>query len=51
MVNETLIRTVEEVREIHRDGMARRRQLGGELVQMRDDLAKRLALPTSATAG
>ena len=49
-VNETLIRTVEEVREIHREGMAKRKQLGGELVQMRDDLAKRLALPTSGPA-
>ena len=49
-VNETLIRTVEEVREIHREGMAKRKQLGGELVQMRDDLAKRLALPASGPA-
>jgi uncharacterized protein YaaN involved in tellurite resistance len=49
-VNETLIRTVEEVREIHREGMAKRKQLSGELVQMRDDLAKRLALPASGPA-
>ena len=46
-VNETLIRTVEEVREIHREGMARRRQLSTELVDMREDLEKRLALPTT----
>ena len=49
-VNETLIRTVEEVREIHREGMAKRKQLGGELVQMREDLARRLALPASGPA-
>lgn len=47
-VNDTLIRTVEEVREIHREGMAQRKQLSGELVGMREDLEKRLALPTSA---
>jgi uncharacterized protein YaaN involved in tellurite resistance len=46
-VNDTLIRTVEEVREIHREGMAHRKQLSGELVGMREDLEKRLALPTS----
>ena len=40
-------RTVEEVREIHREGMARRRQLSTELVDMREDLEKRLALPTT----
>ena len=47
IANETLIRTVEEVREIHREGMARRRQLSTELVDMREDLEKRLALPTA----
>lgn len=47
-VNETLIRTVEEVREIHREGMAQRKQLSGELVSMREDLERRLAQPTSA---
>ncbi|TQM05771.1 uncharacterized protein YaaN involved in tellurite resistance [Pseudoxanthomonas sp. 3HH-4] len=46
-VNETLIRTVEEVREIHREGMAKRKQLSTELVDMREDLEKRLALPTA----
>ena len=49
-VNETLIRTVEEVREIHREGMARRKQLSTELVDMREDLEKRLALPTAGNA-
>lgn len=47
-VNDTLIRTVEEVREIHREGMAHRKQLSSELAGMREDLEKRLALPTSA---
>ena len=46
-VNDTLIRTVEEVREIHREGMAHRKQLSSELAGMREDLEKRLALPTS----
>ena len=49
-VNETLIRTVEEVREIHREGMAQRKQLSGELVGMREDLERRLALPTAQQA-
>ena len=49
-VNETLIRTVEEVREIHREGMAKRKQLSTELVDMREDLEKRLALPTAGNA-
>ena len=48
-VNETLIRTVEEVREIHREGMAKRKQLSTELVDMREDLEKRLALPTTGS--
>jgi uncharacterized protein YaaN involved in tellurite resistance len=48
-VNETLIRTVEEVREIHREGMAKRKQLSTELADMREDLEKRLALPTAGT--
>jgi uncharacterized protein YaaN involved in tellurite resistance len=46
-VNETLISTVEEVRQIHRDGMAARRNLAAEIVAMRDDLQKRLAQATS----
>ena len=45
-VNDTLIRTVEEVRQIHQDGMARRKELGQELVRMREDLAARIATPT-----
>lgn len=49
-VNDTLIRTVEEVREIHREGIAKRKQLGEELVGMREDLEKRLALPTNGNA-
>lgn len=46
MVNDTLIRTVEEVREIHREGMAKRQQIGTEIAAMRADLEKRLAAPT-----
>ncbi len=47
-VNETLISTVEEVRQIHREGMAARQQLAVEIVTMREDLEKRLALATNA---
>jgi uncharacterized protein YaaN involved in tellurite resistance len=46
-VNEELVKTVEEVRQIHRDGIARRAELDKELVLMRDDLASRIAAPTS----
>ena len=49
-VNETLIRTVEEVREIHREGMQQRRQAEAELVQLREDVQKRLAAPTQTGA-
>src|SRR5690606_5102352 len=45
-VNDTLIRTVEEVREIHREGMAKRQQIGGEIASMRVDLEKRLSAST-----
>ena len=45
-VNETLINTVEEVRQIHREGMAARQQLATEIVTMREDLQKRLAVTT-----
>lgn len=45
-VNDTLIRTVEEVREIHREGMARRQQIGSEIAAMRADLEKRIAAST-----
>ncbi len=46
-VNDTLISTVEEVRQIHRDGMAARQQLSVEIATMRDDLEKRLSLTTT----
>lgn len=46
-VNETLISTVEEVREIHREGMAARQNLATEIVSMREDLQKRLAQATN----
>lgn len=45
-VNDTLIRTVEEVREIHREGMAKRQQIGSEIASMRADLEKRLSAST-----
>ena len=45
-VNDTLIRTVEEVREIHREGMAKRQQIGTEIASMRADLEKRLSATT-----
>jgi len=45
-VHEQLIQTVEEVRNIHREGMQQRRQAEVELAQLRDDLQKRLAAPT-----
>ena len=44
-VHEQLIQTVEEVRTIHRDGMAQRRQAEADLVRMREDVQKRLAAP------
>ena len=46
-VNETLIRTVEEVREIHREGMAKRKQIGSEIAAMRNELETRLAATTN----
>lgn len=46
-VNDTLISTVEEVRQIHREGMAARKTLATEIVTMRDDLQKRLAVTTN----
>ena len=46
-VNETLISTVEEVRQIHREGMTARQSLAAEIVTMREDLQKRLALATN----
>lgn len=44
-VHEQLIQTVEEVRGIHRDGIAQRRQAEGELARLRDDVQKQLARP------
>ncbi|MDH5831457.1 toxic anion resistance protein [Luteimonas sp. M1R5S18] len=49
-VHEQLIQTVEEVREIHREGMQQRRQAEAELVQLREDVQKRLAAPTQTGA-
>lgn len=46
-VHEQLIQTVEEVRTIHRDGIQARRQAETELAQLREDVQKRLAAPTS----
>ena len=46
-VNDTLIRTVEEVREIHREGMAKRKQIGSEIAAMRNELETRLAATTN----
>ncbi|HLT43706.1 MAG TPA: toxic anion resistance protein [Luteimonas sp.] len=44
-VHEQLIQTVEEVREIHRDGMQQRRQAETELARLREDVQQRLAAP------
>lgn len=46
MVHEKLIQTVEEVRQIHRDGMAQRREASAEIDRMRQDMQQRLALTT-----
>ncbi len=45
-VHDKLIQTVEEVRDIHREGIAKRQQMGQELVHMREELNQRLAVPT-----
>lgn len=45
-VHEKLIQTVEDVRQIHREGIEKRRQAEQELGRMRDDVHKRLAAPT-----
>lgn len=47
-VHEQLIATVEEVREIHRDGMQQRRAAEVELARLRDELQQRLAAPVPA---
>jgi len=44
-VHDQLIKTVEDVRAIHREGVEKRRQAEGELVRMREDVHKRLAAP------
>ncbi|HEU0307323.1 MAG TPA: toxic anion resistance protein [Lysobacter sp.] len=48
-VHDQLIKTVEDVREIHREGIEKRRQAERELTQMREDVQKRLAAPTLDT--
>ena len=42
-VHEQLIQTVEDVRQIHRDGFEKRRQVEQDLARMREDVQKRLA--------
>lgn len=49
-VHEQLIQTVEDVRQIHRDGMEKRQQAEQQLAQMRDEVQKRLAAPTASSA-
>ena len=44
-VHEQLIQTVEEVREIHREGMQQRRHAEVELAQLREEVQQRLAAP------
>ena len=48
-VHEQLIQTVEEVRQIHRDGMQQRRQAETELARLREDVQQRLAAPAEAS--
>lgn len=45
-VHEQLIATVEEVRNIHREGMQQRKNAEVELARMREDVQQRLAAPT-----
>jgi uncharacterized protein YaaN involved in tellurite resistance len=47
-VHDQLIKTVEDVREIHRDGMLKRQQAERELASMREDVQLRLANTASA---
>lgn len=42
-VHENLIQTVEEVRQIHREGMAQRRQASAEIDRMRADMQQRIS--------
>lgn len=46
-VHDQLIQTVEEVRGIHRDGMAQRRQAEADLARLREDVQRQLAAPTA----
>ncbi|WP_330968625.1 toxic anion resistance protein [Lysobacter sp. A3-1-A15] len=46
-VHDKLIQTVEDVREIHREGIEQRRQAEADLARMREDVQKRLAAPTA----
>ncbi len=41
-VHENLIQTVEEVRQIHQEGMTQRRQASAEIDRMREEMQKRL---------
>lgn len=45
-VHDQLIKTVEEVRAIHQEGIEKRRQAEQQLAQMREEVQKRLAAPT-----
>lgn len=47
-VHEKLIQTVEDVRQIHREGIEKRRQAEQDLARMREDVHKRLSAPTGA---
>lgn len=50
-VHDQLIKTVEDVRAIHREGIEKRRQAEHELARMREDVQQRLAVPTIASLG
>ncbi|MBF6024474.1 toxic anion resistance protein [Lysobacter niastensis] len=50
-VHDQLIKTVEDVRAIHREGIEKRRQAEVELTRMREDVQKRMAAPTIEGAG
>ena len=45
-VHDQLIRTVEEVRTIHQEGMQKRQQAEHDLAQLREQMQKQLAAPT-----
>ncbi|HEY0503426.1 MAG TPA: toxic anion resistance protein [Lysobacter sp.] len=50
-VHDQLIKTIEDVRAVHREGIEKRRQAEVELTRMREDVHKRLAAPTVDAAG